>query len=276
MGTGGIAARAPYATPTPAPRRQRRTWPRGHLLLELSHRHMKRPEADDGDAGCGQERPERARVGKERRDDEVQAAEQRDGVECRGEPAPAHEDAIEDDVESGHDRARRQEHHEPAVRCVERRRLPIEREEKEEHPLVEVLQRVGHHVEAHAGLRVLVERAARPPSGEGAEEEDDQQPREPERDRQPARVLEPLAREGHDAHAERERVRRVKPPEFAPVLMQETTRARRQPHRRGRRRGVRRLPADLHVRWIRRVHLQLYSARRSARRERVRRYRLRP
>ena len=82
------------------------------------------------------------------------------------EPPPAHEHAVEDDVERREDRARRRGA--PTNQTfggVERRRLPVEGQQEEEHPLVEVLQRVRHHVEAHARLRVgRLERAhaARP------------------------------------------------------------------------------------------------------------------
>ena len=60
----------------------------------------------------------------------------------------------EDDVEGGQHRACAEEDHEPSIGCVERRRLPIEGEQKEEHPLVEVLERIRHHVEMDARLRV--------------------------------------------------------------------------------------------------------------------------
>src|SRR6185312_1405282 len=64
---------------------------------------------------------------------------------------------------------------------------------------------------------------------------------------QPAGVIEAALGEGDDAGAEGQGVGRVEPPELVTVVAQEAAGARRESHRRGWRRCVRRLTAELDV-----------------------------
>ena len=185
------------------------------------------PERDHRDAGRHEQRRQRSRVGEERRHHQHQATEQRHAMEHRRERAKLEDHAIEDDVERRQERARSEQHDEPRVAGVERRRLPVERQEEEQHPLVEVLQRVGHREEPqlHLRRRMQVRLGLRATRAEETEEEQHEEPRRRRRDRQPARVIEALLRERHDRDAEPERVGGVEPPQLAAVRLHERPQA---------------------------------------------------
>ena len=143
-------------------------------------------------------------------------------VSGKSERAEAEHDAIEDDVERREQRADREHADEPRVLRRERRRLEIEGEEEEEHPLIEVLQRVRHREEPQLRARSRRVDVSLLLSGSvDAEEREEEQPRGAERDGEPTRVIETLLRERDDGDAEAERVGRVDPPQLAAVDLHE-------------------------------------------------------
>ena len=179
---------------------------------------MHRPERHRADKGRRQQAP-RGRDGHQRRDRQVQAAEQRrDEVRARHH-APLHHHPIEEQVQRGQHREQREHHHEPLIARVERRRPPVEGQQEEQHRLIQVLQHVGDDQEAQLlSPRPQLLLVARPDEAKAGQQD---HPDRHQRQHQPARPLVAALGEEHHEHTKGQRVERVQPPQLVVMPVKE-------------------------------------------------------